>query len=93
MKKFFWILMTCGWAGVALVSAFAALFVPMMFDAPGSETNVRLYGLAVSVLLLPVFSLMGAILPWVFRARRFSAAFFLLPLVDVASIAVFGELL
>jgi Na+/proline symporter len=91
MKSFFWIAMTLAWFALALVSAFAALFVPMMFDAPGSESNVRLQAFAVSVLLLPVFCLLGAILPWVFRRRRYSGGLFLLPLVDIASIAVLAQ--
>ena len=91
MKNFFWIMMTCGWLVVGLVSAFAVMFVPMMFDAPGSDTSLRLYGLAVSVFLLPIFCLMGAILPWIFRARRFSGGLFLLPLVVVVSIVILGE--
>ncbi len=93
MKKFFWVMLTCGWLGIGLVSAFSVMFVPMMFDAPGSETNLRLWGFAVSVALLPIFCLMGAILPWVLRARRFSGGLFLLPLVDVVSIVAFGETL
>ena len=93
MKNFFWIVMTLAWLAVGLASAFAAMFVPMMFDAPGSETDFRLHALAVSVTLLPLFFLLGAILPWIFRGRRFSGGLFLLPIIDVASIVVFDQLL
>lgn len=92
MKGFLWIVATLGWFGGAAVSGFAALFVPMMFDAPGSEANVKLQALAACALLLPVFCVAGAVLPWIFRRWRHAAAFFLVPLADLLPVVVLASL-
>jgi ABC-type transport system involved in cytochrome c biogenesis permease component len=60
----------------------------MMFDAPGSQTNPLVLGLALSVVTFSVFCFLGAALPWILRKRPFARAFFLLPLICLVLIAV-----
>lgn len=56
---------------ISILGAFLSLpmvmMSPMMFDAPGSDTNAITQLLFYSVLAFPALCLMGGILPWVFR--------------------------
>jgi len=74
MKNFIWTTTTVLWRGVAAVSLLMTLFVPVLFDAPGSLENRRVQALALSIAATPVLFLLAAILPWVFR-RSLPAGF------------------
>lgn len=50
--------------GLTLFSAMAAFMSPMFFDAPGSEKNRSLWFAVVCLWILPLTSLISAILAW-----------------------------
>lgn len=85
-RKLLWIVASVCLIGLALVSLMPVMMVPMMFDAPGSETSSLTIGMALLVAAFPLFCLIGAGLPWLFRRRKRAAWLFLLPLADVAAI-------
>jgi hypothetical protein len=82
-----WLILTALWALAGLAAVVPAMMTPMMFDAPGSERNPVAIGLAISVAVFPLICLSSAVLPWLFRRRRFAAMFFLLPVANLALIA------
>ncbi len=73
---------------LALLSAPPVIMLPMMFDAPGSEENGALMMAALLMALFPIFCLLGAILPWVFRKRTFAKKLFLLPALNLVAVAL-----
>lgn len=81
-----WIVVSVCLIGLAAVSLLPVMMVPMMFDAPGSETSPLTIAFALSVAAFPIFCLMGAALPWLFRRRKRAVWLFLVPSVDVAAI-------
>lgn len=78
------------WAVAGLVSLWPLMFSPMLFDAPGSETNAALWLVIGSLAGFPVVCgaavVAGCILWWV-RRYAWSAAVMLLP---VLPLVVFG---
>lgn len=73
------------WVLVGAVSIGPAIMTPFLFDAPGSLSSPLTVALALTVILLPVSFVVGALLQWVVRLQY---AFFILPLVDFAAIVV-----
>lgn len=61
---------------VSILGAFLSLpmvmMAPMMFDAPGSESNPITQLMFYSLLALPALCLMGGILPWIFKRHEIS---------------------
>jgi len=92
MKNFLWIAATLLWLGVAVVSLLGVLFLPMLFDAPGSEDNRRLQAIAACIVATPVLCLMAATLPWIFKHKRHVGWLFLLPLLSLSAIFVLDGL-
>jgi ABC-type sulfate transport system permease subunit len=88
-KNVGWVALTAMWSLGGLAAILAAAMMPMMFDAAGSESNPFTVGLAVSIVALPLFCFSGAVLPWILRRRSFATKLFLLPVIDLAAIAIF----
>ena len=86
MKNFLWITTTLLWLGVAMVSGFAVLFLPMLFDAPGSQDNRGLQAMAVCIAAMPVLFLMAATMPWIYKHKRYAGWLFLLPFLGILAI-------
>ena len=80
-----WIVASVCLIGLALVSLMPVMMVPMLFDAPGSESSPLTIGMALLVAAFPLFCLLGAGLPWLLRRRKRAAWLFLVPLADVAA--------
>lgn len=92
MKTFIWVTTTVLWLIAAAVSLFISMFVPMLFDAPGSEENRAIQALALAITATPVLFLLAAILPWVFNRKRFAGWLFLLPFLGFLLIVVLAQL-
>jgi len=88
MNKTVGIILSVLWAVIGLVSVAFALLSVMMFDAPGSESSPLTVKLFWATAALPVFWFLGAILPWVFKSKAFGKWLYLLPLLDIAFIAI-----
>ena len=81
------ILATVLWALAGAASLLVVLFVPMLFDAPGSTSDPFAVTLAVSIVLFPLACLVSIVGSWIgYRKRRLrgSILFALLPLLPVA---------
>lgn len=91
MKRVLWMTATGIWIVVGIVSSVAALFAPMLFDAPGTDKNPRVQALALAIVATPVLCLLGAWLPWAFMRRKFAAWLFLLPLLSISSIIILDQ--
>ena len=81
------IVATVIWTLLGAASLLVVMFVPLLFDAPGSTDNVFTVALAASVVLFPVAclaSIAGSWIAFVKRSKRTSLWFALLPLVPVA---------
>ncbi len=85
-RKLIWIVASVCLIGLAVVSLMPVMMVPMLFDAPGSETSPLTIAMALLVAAFPLFCLIGAGLPWLFRRRKRAGWLFLVPLADVAAI-------
>ena len=83
-----WIALSVGLIVVGLASLLPVMMLPMMFDAPGSESNRLLIALAVAVAAFPLLCLIGAVLPWLFWRRSFARWLFLPPALDLAFVIV-----
>jgi hypothetical protein len=82
------VIATCLWTVAGGASLLVAMFVPMLFDAPGSTSNLATLAFAGSVVLFPVACGAAVILSWLdFRRGRQRRAllFTLLPLLPVAA--------
>ena len=74
----------------ALLFSFAAcITTPFLFDAPGTETQVATYALALSVLSLPVTLIAALAAVWIAVPARRSAWWYAGLLLPVASVAAF----
>ena len=73
---------------VGVASLLPVMMLPMMFDAPGSESNRLLIALAAAIAIFPLLCLIGAVLPWLFRRRSFARWLFLPPLLDLALVII-----
>lgn len=49
---------------------FMAMFSPMMFDAPGSETSFWTIATATAMLSYPIVTVLSIIFSWVFFAKK-----------------------
>jgi hypothetical protein len=85
-RKPIWIVASVCLIGLAVVSLMPVMMVPMLFDAPGSETSRLTIAMALLVAAFPVCCLIGAALPWLFRHRKRAGWLFLLPVADVAAL-------
>lgn len=85
-NKTLWIVASVCLIGLAVMSLMPVMMVPMMFDAPGSETSPLTIAMALLVAAFPVLCLIGAGLPWLFRRWKRAGWLFLLPVVDVAAL-------
>lgn len=77
---------TLGWGLVGMLSFAMALFVPMLFDAPGSTENRTTVTLALATLALPVTCGLALLLSWwgyLRRRRRMLLVAALLPLLPL----------
>lgn len=83
-----WIVLTVLWVLFAIPAGFMAMMSFFMFDAPGSETNGLTIALFWCVLVGPVFWVIGAGVPWIFRRTPYGIWLFLIPFVDLAAIVV-----
>lgn len=92
MKKFIWVATTVLWLCAAAMSLVMAMFLPTLFDAPGALENHKVQGLALGIAATPVLFLLAAIMPWVFRRKKFAGWLFLLPLISISSIVVLDQL-
>jgi hypothetical protein len=92
MKSFLWIATTVLWLGVALVSLVGVLFLPMLFDAPGSEDSRKLQATALCILATPILCLMAATMPWILKRKRHAGWLFLLPLLSLSPIVLLDQL-
>jgi hypothetical protein len=83
-----WIALSVSLVLVGLASVFPVIMVPMMFDAPGSESDPIVITLAIMIAAFPLLCLIGAILPWLFWRKSFARFLFLPPVVDLAAIVI-----
>jgi hypothetical protein len=86
LRNIIWIVASIGLLAIGAASLLPIIMLPMMFDAPGSDQNRVLYVLVATIAVFPVFCLIGAILPWLFRRKSFAGWLFLLPVVDLVAI-------
>ncbi|WP_417806141.1 hypothetical protein [Thalassospira lucentensis] len=54
---------------VALMSSPLIMVAPMIFDSPGSSESLLAQFLFYTLLSFPVLSMLGAILPWMFKSH------------------------
>jgi uncharacterized membrane protein YbhN (UPF0104 family) len=83
-----WISLSAGLVLVGLGSLAPVMMVPMMFDAPGSESNPLVIILAAMMVAFPLLCLISAILPWLFWRKSFAKWLFLPPILDLAAIVL-----
>ena len=88
MSRTLWIVATVLWLLAIIPSSFLSMSSFFMFDAPGSDSSPLTWALFSTVLTLPVFWLVGAIVPWFFYKKRWGAWLFLFPFLDVAAIVL-----
>jgi hypothetical protein len=70
------VLTTVAWSLSGAASVFVGMMSVMLFDAPGSEEDARVWAVALSVWSYPVLCLLSIIGGWVtwFVTRRWEAA-------------------
>ncbi len=83
-----WLALTALWSIAGLVAIFPAAMMPMLFDAPDSESSALTIALAAAVGMLPLLCFLGAGLPWLGRRWRLAKGLFLLPAIDLAAITL-----
>jgi len=77
------------WALLGGLTAFMAMFVAFLFDAPGSEDNRYLIDAAIGLVALPVTFFLSAAAAGLIRAPRLRLLALALPLVPIAAV-VYG---
>ena len=100
------ILATTIWGALGAASLFVGAMAAMLFDAPGSENDPRLWIFAGSIWAFPVFcvvSIVGSWLAWWFtrrwgdsragRGRTLRLTLALLPVLDVVAMLTAGVVL
>ena len=75
------------WVLLGGVTAFAAMFVAFLFDAPGSAENRYLVDAALGLLALPLTFFLGAAGAGFLSASRLRLFALALPLIPIAAIA------
>jgi hypothetical protein len=85
-KNIRWIVASLALIAIGGMSLLPVIMLPMMFDAPGSDSNPITIALVVVIAAFPVFCLIGSVLPWIFRRRSFAGWLFFLPVVDLVLI-------
>jgi len=83
-----WIALSVGLVLIAVGSLLPVVMLPMMFDAPGSESNRLLIALAAAIAAFPILCVVGAVLPWLFWRRSFARWLFLPPALDLTLIVM-----
>ena len=93
MKTFLWVSASLLWLGVGLLSLVPVMFLPMLFDSPGSQDSQPLQAFSIAVLATPVLCLMAVVLPWVLQHKKHAGWLFLLPPLGIPSIFLLALLL
>ena len=79
------------WWLTAIPGVGMAMMAPMMFDAPGSQNNLMVVALAVSVFTYPVAAILAPILAWVAYGLSWPRAAWILilaPLLPMAAVFI-----
>ncbi len=87
-KLVWWWVATAFWLLVAIPALLAAAMSFMMFDAPGATDSPLTIALFISTLVAPLFCLLGAVVPWLFRSKSFGKWLFCIPLIDLAAFTI-----
>ena len=90
MSRGFLILLAVAWVLVGVVSGLLVLFVPLLFDAPGSERNLATIALAVGVVSCPAACLTALYVTWPVIRSGGGSPGWMWVLLPIASIVVGG---